>query len=444
MANETITFSCAACGIKLTVPASLAGISGPCPSCSAQIQAPTLNAPPQMVANPGAPPPAVAVPEPPPLGIPGATVQMPPPPAPAVAEGMPTPLKPEPRHVPQRSHPAEVVAKQMPEPRHSSHSARPKAAPLGKHPHQSSLLARFLMLILFLIASGALVFGVLTVLKMQEKNSGGDYEAPPTLETPSTLGVPAPEEKREPPRVPALPTPPSPEALIAPVPELPKGIKPRPRGMEALAVLEKFLAANSLAERLPIIETQTPEAELASSCLAGPLPPAPKMLLEFQESNPLEEVVDFYYSVDFEGTDHRANPQTILVRVRGRGDPKVVVDPFLDLFGGRLAAFASKPREKGGVFQVIASPLASCTNTDVPNREKKRTLKLLPRDNTKEVAEAYFSKISKINEMLEDGTYNLSYGKAKACTVMLRWNTEENPKMPYLEALVIKALDWNP
>jgi hypothetical protein len=46
--------------------------------------------------------------------------------------------------------------------------------------------------------------------------------------------------------------------------------------------------------------------------------------------------------------------------------------------------------------------------------------------------------------MLEDGTYSLSYGKAKACTVMLRWNTEEDPKMPYLEALLIKNLDWNP
>ena len=46
--------------------------------------------------------------------------------------------------------------------------------------------------------------------------------------------------------------------------------------------------------------------------------------------------------------------------------------------------------------------------------------------------------------MLENGTYSLSYGKAKACTVMLRWNTEDNPSMPYLEALTLKTLDWNP
>jgi hypothetical protein len=121
-----------------------------------------------------------------------------------------------------------------------------------------------------------------------------------------------------------------------------------------------------------------------------------------------------------------------------------VVDPFLDLFGGRLAAYAAKPSDKGGVFQVIASPLATCTDPAMPNREKKLTLKLLARDNTKAIAEAYFAKMSKIGEMLEDGTYSLSYGKAKACTVMLRWNTEEDVNHPYLEAIAIKTLDWNP
>ncbi len=46
--------------------------------------------------------------------------------------------------------------------------------------------------------------------------------------------------------------------------------------------------------------------------------------------------------------------------------------------------------------------------------------------------------------MLEDGTYSLSYGKAKSCTVMLRWNTEDSSDHPYLEAIAIKTLDWNP
>lgn len=304
------------------------------------------------------------------------------------------------------------------------------------------------MLILFLIASGALVFGVLTLLKMQTEEPSLAESSPPPLEAPEAP-IPSPglklTEPRSQPEIPSLPTPaPEQPTLIEPAPDLPDGMKAKAPGMEALEVLEKFLLAKSLPERLPMIETNTPEAELAVSCLAGPLPPAPKMLLEFQESNPLEEVVDFYYSVDFEDAQPHANPQTILVRSRGRSTPKVVVDPFLDLFGGRLAAYASTPSDKAGVFQVIASALATCTNPDVPNREKKLTLKLLARDNTKAVAEAYFGKLSKIGEILEDGSYSLSYGKAKACTVMLRWNTEEDPNRPYLEAVSIKTLDWNP
>ncbi len=42
MANDsTLTFACPACLIRLTVPSHLAGISGPCPSCRKQIQAPS-------------------------------------------------------------------------------------------------------------------------------------------------------------------------------------------------------------------------------------------------------------------------------------------------------------------------------------------------------------------------------------------------------------------
>jgi hypothetical protein len=214
--------------------------------------------------------------------------------------------------------------------------------------------------------------------------------------------------------------------------------------MVATELLEKFLAAKTLAERLPMIETQTPAAELANSCLAGPLPPTSRIEIDAQESNAVEQVVDFYHNVDFDADDRPINPQTILVRTRGSGAPKVVIDPFLDAFGGRLAAYAKTPSDKAGVFQVTISAVASCNDEHVPNREKKLTLKLLPRDNTKEIARAFFGRQSKIGMMLEDGTYSLSYGKAKACTVMLRWNVEDQPESPYLEAIDLKTLDWNP
>lgn len=302
------------------------------------------------------------------------------------------------------------------------------------------------MLVIFLIASGALVFGVLTFLKFQMgKTTTPTRPIPPP---PSNSGRAFPEATNGAtvPANTALPVPaPEQPNLIEPAPPpLPDGLAPKSPGMEALAVLEKFLAATSLAERLPMIETKTPETELATSCLAGPLPQTKSIIIDAQESNLVEGVVDFYYNVDFQAENNHTNPQTILMRTRGGGEPKVVVDPFLDLFGGRLAAYAAKPTDKAGVFQVIASALASCTDQEIPDREKKLTLKLLARDNTKEIAQAYFGKASKIGEMLEDGTYSLSYGKARACTVMLRWNTEDKPDHPFLEALTLKALDWNP
>jgi hypothetical protein len=39
---------------------------------------------------------------------------------------------------------------------------------------------------------------------------------------------------------------------------------------------------------------------------------------------------------------------------------------------------------------------------------------------------------------------SLAGGKAKLCTVVLRWNTEDQPEYPYLEAVDIKTMDWNP
>ena len=123
--------------------------------------------------------------------------------------------------------------------------------------------------------------------------------------------------------------------------------------------------------------------------------------------------------------------------------PKVVAEPFLDSFGGRLAAYAATPSDKAGIFQVVVYAVASCTDPAVPNRDRKLTLKLLASDTGTEITRAYFGKQSKINEILENSAYDLKYGTAKACTVLLRWNTEEDPEKPFLEALAIRDLSWN-
>ncbi len=300
--------------------------------------------------------------------------------------------------------------------------------------------------LLFLIASGALVYGVLNFFKSSPGiASPGIPEKPTLVRTIAPIDPKLEKKPAEPAPIPTLPVPaPDQPQITEPPPTLPDGIEPTTPGMAAMEVLEKFLGAKTLAERMPLIESQTPEADLAKSCLNGLLPTTSKIEIDAQETNSVEQVVDYFHNVDFVVDGKPVNPQTLLVRTRGSAQPKVVVDPFLDTFGGRLATYAKAPTDKAGIFQVTVSAVASCNDETVPNREKKLTLKLLSRDNTKEIARAYFGRQSKISEMLEDGTFSLSYGKAKACTVMLRWNAEDNPAMPYLEALTIKTLDWNP
>jgi len=211
-----------------------------------------------------------------------------------------------------------------------------------------------------------------------------------------------------------------------------------------MRVLKQFLTATTLEERFPLIETRTSGDELASSVLARPLPETSRIEIDSQENSAAEQMVDFYYQVDFVASDRSINPQVILVRIRGPGEPKVVVDPFLDLFGGRLANFIKAPRDQLAEFQVIVYALASCNENSVPNRDEKLTLKLLPQDHASEIGRAYFSKHSRVHELLEDGTYLLSYGKAKACTVLLGWNVTEDASKPYLEVRSISDLDWDP
>jgi hypothetical protein len=388
MANEMITFFCSSCGIKLTVPRDLAGIVGPCPSCGSQIQAPLA---------PSAPAPQREA-----------------------TATEPSMLKPEPRQLPTRSAPPDVAARPMPEPLPSLERRRVIVSPKREHPYLRNL-TRLLMLVMFLVASGALVYGVLTVLKRQ----------------------PPPPAPAAPVRENTIPPAEAPAPDVETTSQLPDGLEPVSPWKDAETTLEKFLAAESLAERLPIIETRTGAPELASSCLAAPLPAVRKMVPELRESNPVEHVIDCYFTVEFAATDRPSQAQTILVRTRGTSEPLVVADAFLDTYGGRLAAYASTPVDKSGLFQVIVYAVASCTDPSIPNREKKLTLKLLSSDNTKEIARAYVGRQSKISEMLEDGSYSLNYGNAKACTVMLRWNTEDNPGQPYLEAIAIKSLDWN-
>ena len=397
MANELIHFFCPTCGIRLSVPKHLAGVTGPCPSCGNAIQAPFQD----LRSYPPAPPPK--------------------PPSDAASRQA---VKPEPRALPNRPAGIDIPALR------SIAQAEDGRRSVTHRPRNSSrtadLLRRILMAVVFLMATGAIVYGILTFLKQEPSDS----QAPPSIrqKTPKSGDAPAKA---------------SGEMTIDDSPSLADGLEPLSPWQDAEAALEKFLAAKDLATRMPLMETQATEQELAASCLAKPLPAVVRMVPEFRETDTIENRVDCFYTVEFQTSDNQARVQTMLVRTRGGNPPRVVADAFLDTYGGRLAAYAAKPTDKAGFFRAVVYAVAGCTDPTIPNREKKLTLKLLAYDNAREIASACFSRHSKIAEMLEDGNYELTYGSARPCTVMLRWNTEEDPERPFLEAVAIRDFGWN-
>lgn len=213
-------------------------------------------------------------------------------------------------------------------------------------------------------------------------------------------------------------------------------------GLDARLILDLFLNVKTLDERVPLMFSRTASDELELSCLAKPLLPVTRTQLEYRDVDSQTGVVDSYFSVLFEGSASLVNPQILLVRQQREEPAKVLVDPFLDLYGGRLMAFAAKPVEQTKTFEVYVSALAHCKDPEVPGYQSKMTLSLQAQDHGAVLAKAYFDKKSKIAELLEDGTFRLSYGQPIPCRVLLKWNVSENPSRPYLEAVEIKAFEW--
>jgi hypothetical protein len=349
-----------------------------------------------------------------------------------------------PRSAPVPSAPREIVPENKKKPAPSGHR---EILPKRRHETRrmpERVLLRSIMPLLFAGVAAVLIFGVVKMFKKQgippvpvpseatsaalEKKPENNKKSGPAGNTSIPATAPTRSGTGESPQHPGM------EETV-----------PRPAAAtEALAVLENFLKASSLEERLPIIETKEPEGALADSILAGPLPSFRNLVIDSQESFPLENIVDFYFTFDFINNDASASPQTVVVRRRGSMNPRILADPFLDLYGGRLAAYAAKPQPKGRVFHAIVYALPSCNDLKIPDRQKKITLRLYSHEHSPNVTLAYASRVSKIGELLTSGNHDLTYGKPKACVVLLGWNTEESPGAPYLEALDVSAFHWNP
>ncbi len=419
MANYKINFCCPKCGIKLSIAVEQAGSSGPCPSCSEVIQSPAVQQ--EMLFGEDSPESAEE---------------------PAVSQTYP-------KVIGRLAKDEKISAQQMIDALHapsiseSANTIAPeyvKLAPNARKSKSRRALYRIL---------GGVAMGLVTLLLLLQLMQ--------FLKSPTTDGKAMTSNDRQQ-RDPMAPVAvgeqefveanPAVDELQLPVVEIesdtqPVLVLPQHGFLEFTPqqVLAKFLSSVSLEERLPLMMTKTPEEDLMVSCLSSGLLPVKSIKLDFKETLPDSNSVNHYFAVGFENGE-QVDDHLILVRVVGEQGPRVVADPFLDVYGGRLQQFASGPAAGLIDVEVMVSPLAACSDETIPNPTQKRTLQLMGAEYGEVLANAHFGRSSEIEKLLKDGTYRLSYGNPVPAVVTLRWNRTENATTPFLEAVEIKGFQW--
>jgi hypothetical protein len=211
------------------------------------------------------------------------------------------------------------------------------------------------------------------------------------------------------------------------------------------ALLEAFLHAKDAASRVDMVEPATSEQELAATLLKGPLPEFTQIFSDLPQHHPDEKMTDFPYRVSFVVKDAPNVDYAILVRQRGNQPPRVFLPAFLDLAGGRLAAFTREPNTSAPtLFHVYLEPIDGCYEKDVPGADRKFTFKLLSSPFGKETARAYAANASRFRSMVEEPTYPIRWGMRRRATITLQWNHKEDPAKPFLELIDLNSPDWDP
>lgn len=432
MASGVIQFSCPQCTVSLTVPATMAGVTGPCPKCGVRITAPApavAHAAPAPAAQP-APAPAAAIPparESPASGLPSGT--------PSESN-----IRPEPRELPERPTKPRIEPRrstQDPAMRRESVSVRKE----GPRETRSGDGFRLIPFLLFAAIAGMSASVVYSLFYFFHPSGPAKMHLQANQEPTPTNGKGTAAAAGNAPSAAAsggvgttggLPLADDPGSTVA-----------AEEAIAAQETLELFLKAPTLEPRLELVTPALPPQQLAGSILGGPLPEVVQVISEPARHDRVERLTEFPFRVAFAGSEGGSDEFTVLVKKRGEQPPKVAVEPFLDLVGGRLATFAATPGEKMGTFHAVIEAIPRCFDSRVPNAEKKFTYKLSGSEQGHEIARAYASLSSELAQQLEQSTSALRWGIPMRATLVLSWNLDEDPQHPFLEVVKIQCLHWN-
>ena len=212
---------------------------------------------------------------------------------------------------------------------------------------------------------------------------------------------------------------------------------------EAREVLKRFLFAQTYQERKPLI-TQSDRSEevLATSCLGKPFPKSFEPSLLTVREKPEDRSFEVFFSVAF------AQPNTERVRIilvrtvtySEKEAPKIHTDPFIDLFEESAKQFQDQKKEGTATFSSIVEFSAYCFD-DIPKASSMAKVKFYTNlsNAEKAIATAYLSKESRAFKQLTD----MAEAKERIpATISVAWDTETDPKRPYLQVIRVEAINW--
>ena len=404
--ENIIKFTCPDCQTNLTVPAELAGVTGPCPSCGEFITAPR-----QPARQPD-----------------------------LSREPSPTP---QPEQRPAREPEPERLT-QTPD---SDRAQQRATGPLPSfEPPQSSWKSAIIPIILLTLIA-AVILIILSVIGVFGSNE--EEPAPPAQTPRTTLTDPLKIDQLEPVEKPR----PEEVALSGIQTSTPDPVRSAPQPnqenidpkaqllLQARKTLAAFFQASDFESRKKhLSQSQRSNLQLSQTILASAFPNHTSPVLE--KTRMFEDSFHAFFSVGFEDDYGQITQITPIqtTSVSHTGNTKILTDPFVDFFERKLNKLAEKPSAAIQTLACILQYSSYCFD-DIPESDKMAKLAFYPNfaSAASSIASAYLQRDSDTFTQIR----NLGESDERlAATLSLKWDYETNPEQPYLKVLRLDSPSW--
>ncbi|BDS07512.1 hypothetical protein NT6N_25520 [Oceaniferula spumae] len=299
-----------------------------------------------------------------------------------------------------------------------------------------------------------------------------DVPAPDATPNPESIQTPSPAAPTPPPKPvtePAPPTAPGEFPDLAP-PPAPGGVSSKPpaapgaatspqvknppkagslvEGRRFLAneILDQFLSAKTLEERLPLMTKSTRSHEdLKKSCLAGPLKTVKSNYFAEMVPRLEDDMRQYLYYVSFEDKTEIRERLLMVVQVverPGIHPPRVHADAFIEHYEKLLENYAEKPTEKITTFHCIAEARTADLVKNLPEELKSQMIRLEIKSHPRgePAFDAFLSKNSPLMDRIGPRG-DFPYVEPRFCVLSFRWNTK-NAEHKFIELTDIVTLGW--